>query len=147
VQNRFVVMAGTACCAVVAVACSSAPANAPQPPGSLPGSTAQITINGKSVGTTHAVHCTQDGWTHTIETGDQATGTRLVVDTGDSVSARSVVITNVGDFTGSVWENNIGNAEAMIIGTTFRVNGTAEGSNTANPNQPASATFEIKANC
>jgi hypothetical protein len=147
VQNRFVVIAGTACCAVVAVACSSSQGDPPQPPGSLPGSTAQITINGKSVGTTRAVHCTQDGWTHTIETGDQSSGTRLVVDTGDSVSARSVVLTNVGEFTGSVWENNIGNAEASIIGTTFRVNGTAEGATTANPNQRASATFEIKANC
>jgi ipoprotein LpqH len=144
VQKRFVVVAVAA---FSAVACSSQPANSPQPPGSLPPATAQVTVNGQSAGTTHRVECSQDGWTHTIKTGDEKSGVRVVVDTGDSVTAKSVVITNVGDFTGSVWEDKIGNASAAMIGNTFRVNGTAEGANNANSNQPATANFEIKANC
>jgi lipoprotein LpqH len=84
---------------------------------------------------------------HTIKTGDDKSGVTVTVDTGDAVRAESVVITNVGDFTGSVYENKIGKAEATIIGTTFRVNGTAEGATTAEPNQPTTANFDIKANC
>jgi hypothetical protein len=106
-----------------------------------------VTVNGQSAGTTHTVECSQDGWTHTIKTGDEKSGVRVVVETGDSVTAKSVVITNVGEFTGSVWEDKIGNASAAMIGNTFRVNGTAQGANNANSNQPATANFEIKANC
>ncbi len=148
-QNRFVVVAVAACCAIVGVAgCSSPPGKSPQPPGSLPPATAQVTVNGNSAGTTNTIRCTQDGWTHTIETGDEKTGgVRVVIDTGDKVTAQSVVINNVSDFTGRVWENNIGNATATIIGTTFRVNGTAEGSTNADPIQRTMASFEIKANC
>ena len=135
-------------CAVAVVAgCSSKPAESPQPPGSLPPATAQITVNGKSAGTTNDIHCTQDGWLHTIETGDDQSGVRVVLMTGDAISAQSVVINNVGDFNGSVWPNNIGKADAAIIGTTFRVNGTAQGATTADPNQQTTASFDIKANC
>ncbi|WP_424744073.1 lipoprotein LpqH [Mycobacterium sp.] len=34
-----------------------------------------------------------------------------------------------------------------MIGTTFRVNGTAQGATTADPNQQTTASFDIKANC
>jgi hypothetical protein len=147
VQNRFVVVAA-ACCAVAGIAgCSSKPEDSPQPPGSLPPVTAQVTVNGQSAGPTHEVQCTQDGWTHKITTGDDKSGVVVVVDSGDTISAKSVVITNVGNFNGSVWENQIGNADATIIGTTFRVNGTAEGATTEDPNQRTTASFEIKANC
>ena len=145
-QKRLVVVTVAAVCAV-AGACSSKPTDSPQPPGSLAPMTAQVTVNGQSGGTTRAVECTQDGWTHTIKTGDDKSGVTVVVDTGGTVTARSVVITNVGDFTGSVWGTQIGKANATMIGTTFRVNGTAQGANNANPNQPATANFEVKANC
>jgi ipoprotein LpqH len=106
-----------------------------------------MTVNGQAAGTTHAVSCTQDGWMHTIKTGDANSGTRIVVDTGGAVSAESVVITNVGGFTGTFVVNQIGKAEASMLGTTFRVNGTAEGSPSADPNKRATASFDIKANC
>lgn len=143
-QNSFTVVA----VAVIAAAgCSSTPPTSHQPPGSLPPTTAQVTVNGHSAGTTHHIECTQDGWMHTIRTGDDKSGVTVVVDTGDTVRAESVVITNVGDFTGSAYENKIGKAEATIVGTTFRVNGTAEGATSAEPNQPTTANFDIKANC
>jgi hypothetical protein len=131
----------------VIAGCSSEPANSKQPPGSLPIRTAQVVINGQSAGTTHEIRCTQDGWTHTIQTGNENSGVKLVVDTGRSINAKSVVITNVAGFSGSVWENNIGKAKADLIGTTFRVNGTAEGANASDPNHPSTATFDVKANC
>jgi ipoprotein LpqH len=109
--------------------------------------TAQMTVNGQAAGTTHAVSCTQDGWLHTIKTGDQNSGTTVVVNTGDTISAQSVIITNVGGFSGTFLANQIGKAEASMIGTTFRVNGTAEGSPSADANKRATANFDIKANC
>jgi ipoprotein LpqH len=148
VQNRFVVVTVAALCAVAGIAgCSSTPANSPQPPGSLPPATAEVTVNGQSAGTTRAVVCTQDSWTHTIMTGDNKSGAKVVVETGETINATSVVITNISDFTGTVLENNIGKAEASMIGTTFRVTGTAQGSTTQNPNQVSTANFEVKANC
>ncbi|MFZ0834447.1 MAG: lipoprotein LpqH [Mycobacterium sp.] len=118
-----------------------------QPPGSLPPATAQVTINGESTGTTKSISCSQDGWMHTFETGDDQSGVRMVVTGGDTVTAESVVINNVGGFNGSVWQNNIGNAQASVIGTTFRVTGTAEGATTDDPNKRTTASFEVKANC
>lgn len=147
-HNRFVVVTVAALCGAAGIAgCSSEPATSPEPPGALPPATAQVTVNGRSAGTTHAVTCTQDGWTHTIMTGDNKSGARVVVDTGDKVNATSVVITNISDFTGTVLENKIGKAEATIIGNTFRVKGTAQGATTQNPNQVTTANFEVKANC
>lgn len=143
-QQRFLLVVA----AIAAVAgCSSTPPTSHQPPGSLPPTTAQVTVNGQSAGTTHHVACTQDGWMHTIKTGDDKSGVTVVVSTGNAVRAESVVITNVGDFTGSVYGSRIGKAEATIIGTTFRVNGTAEGATNAEPNRSTTANFDIKANC
>jgi hypothetical protein len=122
----------------------------------VPTITAEITVNGKSAGTTHDVRCSQDGWSHTIKTGNKDSGVTLVVDTKDAVVARSVVLTNVGGFTGAAWQyqekdltwkNQMGKAEAKIIGTTFKVSGTAAGANTDDPNKNTTASFEIKANC
>jgi hypothetical protein len=157
VQNRIVVAAGAVLVLVGVAGCSSSPKSSPQPPGSLPTATAQITINGKSAGTTRDVACTQDDWMHTILTGDKAnvlpekvdgaSGVTVVVDTKDSVNAKSVQITNVNGFTGTVWENNIGKAQATIIGSTWKITGTAQGENANDPNKEVTATFEIKANC
>ena len=127
--------------------CSSEPGTSPQPPGSLPPVTASVTINGKSAGTTNQVRCWQDGWLNTIETGDQNSGVRVVVTSGDQLKAESVTINNVGDFNGSAWQNNIGRAQASMIGSTFRVTGTAEGATTSDPTKRITANFDIKATC
>jgi ipoprotein LpqH len=147
-RNRLIgVLAAAVLCAGSLAGCSKEPANSPQPPGALPPVTAQMIVNGQAAGTTHTVSCTQDGWMHTIKTGDDKSGVTFVVDTGAKISAKSVVITNVGGFSGNFLENQIGKADASIIGNTFRVNGTAEGSPTADPNKHATANFDIKANC
>ncbi len=146
-QNRFVTVTVTAFSVAAGIAGCSSAAESPQPPGSLPPVTAQVTVNGQSAGATHTVVCTQDGWTHTIMTGDDKSGAKVVVETGDGIKASSVVITNVSDFTGTVLENSIGKAEASMIGNTFRVKGIAQGATNENPNQVTTANFEVKANC
>jgi hypothetical protein len=135
------------CCVVGIAGCSSGSADSKQPPGSLPIRTAQVVVNGQSAITTHEIRCTQDGWAHTVEIGDEKSGVKLVVETGSAITAKSVVITNMGGFNGHVWEQQIGQAKAEIIGTTFRVSGTAEGATIEDPNHPATAAFDIKANC
>ena len=143
-QQRFILVVA----AIAAVAgCSSTPPTSHQPPGSLPFTTAQVSVNGQPASTTHKIDCSQDGWLHTLKTGDDKSGVTVVVDTGDAVRAQSVVITNVGEFTGSAYDEKIGKVEATIIGNTFRVNGTAEGATNAEPNRSTTANFDIKANC
>ena len=134
-------------CVVGIAGCSSSPANSPQPPGSLPPTTAQMTVNGKSEGTTRAVRCEQDGWAHTVTIGTEESGATFVVNTGGKITAQRVDITNVGGFTGSFYADHIGKAEASVAGTTFRVNGTVEGATTEDPNKRTTANFDIKANC
>jgi lipoprotein LpqH len=147
VQNRFVVIVGAVSCVATVASCAGGPVNSSQPKGSLPTITAQMTVNGKPAVTTHDVRCSQDGWSHTIEAGSKESGVQMVVGTGDKVTAQSVVLTNVGGFTGTFVANQIGKAQATIIGTTFKVSGTAMGANTDDPNKDTTADFEIKANC
>jgi hypothetical protein len=138
------------------VSCSSGPANTPQPKGSLPIITAEVIVNGQPAGTTHEIKCSQDGWIHTVETGNKDSGVTMVVDTEKAPIARSVVLNNIGGFTGTAWQyrqvdnswkNQMGESTAAVIGTTFKVSGTAKGANTADPNKDTDATFEIRANC
>jgi ipoprotein LpqH len=161
-QNRIVVAAGAVLVLVGVAGCSSSPQNTPQPAGSLPPATAQVTINGKNAGTTKVVACTQDDWLHTIVTGDKVTamqpdakpgamnnasGVQVVIDTkqGKGLDAKSVQITDINGFTGSVWENEIGDARATMIGTgtTFKITGSAQDAS----NKDITVPFEIKANC
>jgi ipoprotein LpqH len=126
--------------------CSSPPP-APQPPGALPPNTMHVTINGADAGTRHDVRCSQSSWLHTIESGDQKSGVTAMVELGDKTSAQAVAIRDLGGFTGSYWAGSVGNAEAVMLGNTYKLTGTAHGSSTDKPNTEASATFEIRANC
>jgi lipoprotein LpqH len=146
VDNRF-----AAVCTPLAVAglaaCSSPPPLPPQPPGALPPVTAHVTINGQEAGTTHNVSCNQTGWSHSFTTGDNASGTTAVVDTGDKVTARSVQIRNLNGFTGSFSAGTYGNADATISGQTFTITGTALGYLADNPTNRVPQHFTIKVNC
>ncbi|MDT5091773.1 MAG: ipoprotein LpqH [Mycobacterium sp.] len=155
-QNRFVVIVGAVSCALGLVSCSSGPANSPQPKGSLPIVTAEVIVNGQPAGTTHEIKCSQDGWNHTFETGNKDSGVTMVVDTEKAPIARSVTLNNIGGFTGTAWQyqqadnswtNQMGESTATVIGTTFKVSGTAKGADTADPNKGTDATFEVRVNC
>jgi lipoprotein LpqH len=148
VENRFVAVAGAALAVVAGVAgCSSSPPAEPPQPGTLPPNTAQLTINGRDMGRTHALSCSQVQRLWTIDAGDHTSGATTILESGDNVAAKFVEIRNVGGFSGTYWEGNGGNADASIVGNTWTVSGTVDGFNTDNPTKPASGTFKIKANC
>jgi hypothetical protein len=148
VKNRFNAVVGAALVGVAGIAaCSSQPSDTPQKPGTLPPNTAQVTINGKDTGTTNALNCGQVDWFTTIDTGNKAAGASTMIQTGDTITAKSVEIRDLGGFSGTYWEGNNGNADAGIDGNTYIVSGTINGFNTDNPTKPATATFKIKANC
>ena len=138
-DNRLAAMAG-AVLVVSAAGCGG------QPP-ALGSTTAQVSINGESTGGPHPVRCSQTGWAWRIETPDQSKGFTASVETGDSVSIRAVAFTDFGGFTGTFWEDNIGDAEVQATGGTYTIIGTADGSFTDNPSNEVSAKFRIEASC
>jgi hypothetical protein len=144
VRNRFVA-ANAALVIAVGIAGCSSPAAPPQP-GALPPGTAQVTVNGKDMGRTDAVSCSQVEWAFTIHTGDTTAGATAVVQGGGGLSAKSVEIRNLDGFTGTYWDDHGGNADASIAGDTWTITGTVSGFTTVNP-KPATATFQVKANC
>ena len=118
-----------------------------QPP-ALGGTTAKVTIDGKDTGGAHAVRCSQTGWSWIIETPGKDKGFTAVVDTGDTVTARSVDFRDFSGFTGSYWVDNIGKAE--VSGSAdgkYTITGSANGAFTDNPSNAVTATFRIEADC
>jgi ipoprotein LpqH len=147
VKNRFAAVAAGSLVVIGLAGCSSRPPLPPQPPGALPPLTAHVTVAGQDAGTTHDVWCTQVGWSHTFDIGDKASGTTMVVDAGNQVTARSVEIRNIAGFTGSVSAGTFGNAQATITGHTFTVTGTALGYMADQPRNRVPQQFTIKVNC
>jgi lipoprotein LpqH len=148
VQNRFVSAVGAAVLIVGIGGCSSSgPADTPQPPGGLPPNTVHVTVNGQDAGTSKHVKCGQTTQLYTIESGDQNAGVTAMLRFGDKVTAQSVEIRNLAGFTGSFWEGTVGKGEASILGSTYKISGTAVGANNDKPNAQINAPFEIRANC
>ncbi len=128
--------------------CSSEPPPAAKPaPGTLTAGTAQVTINGKDVGTTEAVQCVPAGTMTTITTGDNSSGVTAVVSNKAGLTAESVSINNLGGFTGSYNAGLGGNAEVTMAGSTYDITGTADGFATDNPSFRTGGTFAIKVSC
>jgi lipoprotein LpqH len=119
---------------------------ASQPP-ALGGTTAKVSIDGKDTGNPHAVRCSQTGWAWTIETPDGEKGFTAVIDTGDTVSVKSVDFHDFGGFTGSFWADNIGEAEVSGVGGKYTITGSADGNFADNPSNAVTATFRIEASC
>ena len=109
--------------------------------------TAQVSVNGQNVGTTEAVGCSSAGSLTTITTGDQASGTTVLVSNKEALTAASVGINNVGGFTGSYNAGLGGTAKVTMTGRTYDISGTADGFNTDNPSFRTSGTFAIKVAC
>jgi hypothetical protein len=138
-ENRLIAVAAGVLIAGVA-GCSS-------PPPALGGTTAKVTINGQDTGNPHAVKCTLTGWAWTIETPDKAKGFSAVVDTGDTLTARLVEFRDFGGFTGSYWQDNIGQAEVTSSSGKYTITGSADGAFTDNPSKDVSTTLRIEADC
>jgi hypothetical protein len=146
VENRFVAVPAVALFVVGIGGCSSPPAPSP-PPGTLSAGTAQVTINDKDMPITHAVACTPSGSLTTIATGDAAAGVTALVSNGVAVTAKSVIIHDLGGFTGSYSEGLDGRAEATMSNRTYTIRGVAYGFNADNPSARTTDTFAVKVAC
>ena len=125
----------------------SDPPPAPPPPGTLSAGTAEITINGASVDTTHDVDCTSEGALTTIHTGNDDAGTTAAVDMSEGMTVQFAQIRNLGGFTGSYRAELDPVAEVQQAGRTLLMNGTANGFNASNPSARISQTFSIRVAC
>ena len=112
----------------------------------LGSTTAKVTIDGKDTGNPHQVSCSQTGWAWTIESLDKTKGFTAVLDTGDSVSVKSVDFHDFGGFSGTYW-GVIGKADVTGVGGKYTINGSADGNFTDNPSKEVTATFSIEAHC
>ena len=127
--------------------CSSAPPDYTPAPGTLVAGTAQVTVNGQSMGTTEAVQCTPAGSLTTITTGDQASGVSALISNKEALTTEAVGINNLGGFTGSYNRGLGGTARVAMTGRTYDISGTADGFDTANPSFRTQGTFAIKVAC
>jgi hypothetical protein len=108
---------------------------------------AKVIINGKSTNALQPVTCYQTGEAWTIETLDKEPGFTATIQLGDNVSAQTVDIRNLGNFTGTYWDGNLGKAQAKVSQGKFTISGEAEGAFLDKPNQSTTATFDITTDC
>lgn len=132
---------------VALIAVAGVLAGCSQPPSALGGSTAEITINGESTGGPRAVTCSQTGWAWTVQTPEEDNGFTAVFNTDEKITAQSVEINGLADFTGSFWVDNVGQGRASVADGNFRISGTAVGSYADNPTDTVDAEFSIEAHC
>lgn len=114
--------------------------------GTLPGGTAQLTINDEASRQTHTVNCLPMGWLTRITTGDNAVGITAFVSNEHALSAKSVNINEIGGFTGSYVESLQGKADVSITGHTYTIRGTADGFDSDKPGL-RTTSFTIKVAC
>ena len=139
-ETRHFVVAAAIGSAVVLAGCST-----PEP--ALGGTTATVSIDGNEVAGAHPVRCHQSGWSWYIETPEQDNGFTAVLETGGSVTPKSVLFRGFGGFTGTYWADNIGDAEVTGVGGMYTITGSANGNFTADPMKEVTAKFKIQANC
>lgn len=108
---------------------------------------ARVTINGQDTETEYPIRCGQVQWMWTVETLPEAPGFTAMLETGGPVTARLVTIRDLGGFTGTAYQETVGDIDASIDGLTFTVSGTAHGSYADDPADSTSAEFRIEADC
>ena len=98
--------------AAVAVVLAAAAAGCSAPPTALGGTTAKVTIDGKSAAESQAVVCTQTGWMWNIKTpGEPTKLTAFLNSEGGDVTVQSVDFRDFAGFTGVFWDGRVGKAE------------------------------------
>lgn len=130
------------------VACSTVtPPN--KQPGELAAGASEVTVSGAIVSRSTSVTCSPEGTVTTIDTGSKDEGTTSTVSSGAGLTARSVVLRNVGGFSGSYWEG-LGDAdggEVTMKGRTYVITGTAMGYTADDPTQRKPEKFSIRVAC
>lgn len=117
------------------------------PPAALGSHDAKVIINGKATNAMQQVVCSQTGQSWTIQTMDKEPGFTATIQLGDTVKAQTVDIRNLGNFTGTYWDDNLGKAQAKVSQGKFNISGEAKGAFSDKPNQSTTATFDITTNC
>jgi ipoprotein LpqH len=110
--------------------------------------TASVSVDGRD-SKFNLVNCTQVEWFRTIHIGSDFSGATVRVDERrEPVVVTSVRIQNVADFTGMYSQGDGSDTATTSLNSgKFTIAGTAHGSKTDKPNEPASATFKIVAAC
>jgi ipoprotein LpqH len=126
--------------------CSLGPPSAPTPPnGALAAGTAQVTVNGKTVGANHGVECENLGRSFIIinigRTGSQVT---VLV---DHKTPKAISFNEVEGFTGSYWHDLQGSARLGMVDQTYSFAGTAAGYNADHPHIRTTDSFAVKVAC
>lgn len=140
---QFVVLSGLA---LILAGCGSDQPSSPRP-GTLPGGTAVLTVNGQKLPASHAVACTFIQSTTTIKTGDDGAGSTVIVDNANGMQAQSVELRNLGGFTGSYWQDLGDAATVNVVDRTFTVTGKADGFDADNPSKRITSDFTVTASC
>jgi hypothetical protein len=117
------------------------------PPAALGNHDAKVIIDGKATNALQQVTCSQTGQAWTIQTVDKEPGFTATIQLGNTVTAQTVDIRNLGNFTGTYWQGNLGKAQARVNQGKFNVSGEAKGAFADKPNQSTTATFDITTEC
>jgi ipoprotein LpqH len=133
--------------AAVAFLAAAGVAGCSSPPAALANHDAKVIINGEATRSLQPVVCSQVGQSWTIETVDKEPGFTATIQLGDTITAQAVDIRNLGNFSGTYWDDNLGKASAKVNQGKFTVRGEAQGAFADKPNQTTTATFEISTNC
>lgn len=133
--------------AAVALLLAAGVAGCSSPPAALGTHDAKVVINGEATNALQPVTCYQNGRSYTIETMDKEPGFTATLTLGDEVTAEVVDIRNLGNFTGTFWNDNLGKASAKVTQGKFTVSGEAKGSFADKPNHSTTATFDITTSC
>lgn len=138
-RNRIVAVAAALTVAPLGACASGPPAHI--------ASTASVTVNGNDRNF-HVVKCGQREWTRMIDIGSNFAGAKIIIDeSGQPAAAESVRIQNLGGFSGMYSRGGDGRADISVTDDKFTITGTANGSTTAKPSEPATATFKIVVTC
>lgn len=146
-KNSLAFIAAAAIMVGGSAACSSVRA-AQQDPEALPPGTAQLAVDGKDLSVTKAVQCAPpEQYLTTITTGDEASGTTVLVSNAGKLTVELVRIRNVNGFSGD-YNRGLGRGDATVAlnGTAYQIDGAAVGYGTKSP-QPTTASFTIKVAC
>lgn len=127
--------------------CSSPPQPfSPKGAGLAPG-TARITIGDTELGQVTSVRCLATGPLTTITTGDDAAGTTSVVSSTARLDTQSVQIRGLAGFTGSYYADISGKSDVTLSGSTYTIEGNADGFAVDTPSFAASRPFSIRVAC
>lgn len=133
--------------AVVSAGCSAGAQYVPPGPDQLASSTSDLVVAEAALPQTDSARCENFGPLVVIRTGNESAGTTTVLSTAENLRVESVQMRETGGFTGSYWRDTGGSADAAVTGTTYTINGTAQGFATDNRGFTASRTFKVTAAC